>query len=94
MASAIGAGAVAPACPADRSSTGIPPRMQASIVTQLSSANFIGGTTKQLELEMKGRSRHFASPPASRWIISKHGATCEGSENEVPTCFVVPEQQA
>ena len=68
--------------------------MQASIVMQLSSANFIGGTTKQLELEMNGRSRHLSSPPAIRWIISKQGATCEGSEKDVPTCFVVPEQQA
>jgi hypothetical protein len=65
MVSAIGAGAVAPACPADSSSIGMPRRMQSSIVMQLSSANFIGGTTKQLEFETKGRSSHFSSPPAT-----------------------------
>ena len=50
-------GAVAPAMPADSSSTGMPPRMQASITSQASVANFIGGTTKQFELLRKGRAR-------------------------------------
>ena len=46
-------GAVAPAIPAESKSTGIPPRIHASITSQASVANFIGGTTKQFELEMK-----------------------------------------
>jgi hypothetical protein len=68
----MGAGAVAPACPADRSRIGMPARMQASIVMQLSVANFIGGTTKQFEFDTKGISRHAASPPATMWISSIH----------------------
>ena len=35
----------------------MPPSTQASSTPQASSANFIGGTTKQLELETKGRAR-------------------------------------
>ena len=70
IAPAIGAGAVAPACPAESSRTGIPPRTHASMTWQLSVANFIGGTTKQFELEMNGRLRKPASPPAISWIIS------------------------
>ena len=57
-------GAVAPAMPADNRSTGIPPRIQASITSQLSVANFMGGTTKQFEFDTNGRSRYLASPPA------------------------------
>jgi hypothetical protein len=91
---ASGAGAVAPAWPADSSSTGIPARTQCSIVMQLSSANFMGGTTKQFEFDTKGRSRHAASPPATVWISSMQPATWSGSEKEVPTCFVVPARQA
>jgi hypothetical protein len=94
MADAMGAGAVAPACPADRSRIGMPARMQASIVMQLSVANFIGGTTKQLDSDTKGISRHAASPPATMWIISMPGSTDTGSEKDVPTCFVVPARQA
>jgi hypothetical protein len=91
MAEAMGAGAVAPACPADRSRIGMPARMQASIVRQLSVANFIGGTTKQLDSDTKGISRHAASPPATMWISSiPGGTTAAGSEKDVPTCFVVP----
>ena len=90
----MGAGAVAPACPADSSSTGMPARMQCSIVMQLSSANFIGGTTKQLEFDTKGRSRHAFSPPATVWMSSMQGATWAASEKETPTCLVVPARQA
>ena len=72
----------------------MPARMQASIVSQLSSANFIGGTTKQFDSETKGISRHASSPPATMWISSIPGATAAGSEKEVPTCLVVPARQA
>ena len=72
----------------------MPARMQCSIAMQLSSANFIGGTTKQFEFDTKGRARHACSPPATRWIRSMQPATCDGSENDVPTCFVVPARQA
>ncbi len=68
--------------------------MQASITWQLSVANFIGGTTKQLEFEMKGRARHSSSPPASMWIISKTAGMCAGSVKLVPICLVVPRTQA
>ncbi len=94
MVVASGAGAVAPACPAERSRTGIPARTQCSIVMQLSSANFIGGTTKQFEFDTKGRARHASSPPATKWMRSMHPAKWAGSENDVPTCFVVPDRQA
>jgi hypothetical protein len=50
--------------PADKSKIGMPPRMQVSIDSQLSVANFIGGTTKQFDIETKGRARYLASPPA------------------------------
>ena len=72
----------------------MPARMQVSIAVQLSSANFIGGTTKQFEFDTNGRARQAASPPANRCSISMPGATCDGSLNDVPTCFVVPAQQA
>jgi hypothetical protein len=85
---------VAPAWPAESSSIGMPPRMQASMVRQLSVANFIGGTTKQLEFETKGRARQAASEPAIRWRSSKQPWTWAGSEKLVPTCLVVPAQQA
>jgi hypothetical protein len=71
--------------------TGIPARMQVSMVRQLSSANFIGGTTKQFELLTKCRARQAASPPATRCNSSMQPATWAGSENEVPTCLVVPQ---
>ena len=93
MAPATVEGAVAPAMPAESSSTGMPPLMQASITSQDSVANFIGGTTKQFELLMNGRSRHLFSPPAIMCSISNAGATIEASENEMPTCLVVPEMQ-
>ena len=84
-------GAVAPAIPAESSKTGIPCRIHCSMTSQLSVANFIGGTTKQLELETKGRSRHLSSPPAIICNISMAGATKPGSEKETPICLVVPE---
>jgi hypothetical protein len=90
MAEAMGAGAVAPACPADNSRIGMPARMQASIVRQLSVANFIGGTTKQFDIGDEGRARQAASPPATMWIISISLRNADGSEKDVPTCFVVP----
>ena len=34
-------------------------------------ANFMGGTTKQLEFDTKGRSRHLSSPPAIMCSIFK-----------------------
>ena len=68
-------GAVAPAWPADSNNTGIPCRMQASITKQLSVANFIGGTTKQLEFEINGLARHLFSPPAIIWTIFIIGST-------------------
>ena len=46
---ASAAGAVAPAWPADSSSTGMPPRTAASRQRQASSAKRSGGTTKQLD---------------------------------------------
>ncbi len=72
----------------------MPARTQASIVMQLSSANFIGGTTKQFEFETNGRARHLSSPPAIMCSRSKQPVTCAGSEKLVPTCLVVPAQQA
>ena len=94
MAPATGAGAVAPAMPAERSSTGMPPLMQASMTSQLSVANFIGGTTKQLEFDTKGRARQASSPPATMCRSSRMSGTKAGSKIEVPTCLVVPETQA
>ena len=88
------AGAVAPACPAESSSTGIPPAMHASITTQLSVANFIGGTTKQFEFDTKGRARQASSPPARRCSSSRPPGTEEASVKLVPTCLVVPRQAA
>ena len=64
MAPASEAGAVAPAWPAESSSTGMPPRTATSRQRQASAANFIGGTTKQLDWLTKGRSRHCSSLPA------------------------------
>ena len=90
IAPAIGAGAVAPAWPALRSKIGIPPSIHFSITWQLSVANFIGGTTKQFELETNGRSRHLFSPPAIICNISNASSTKPGSVKEVPTCFCVP----
>ena len=69
-ASASDAGAEEGACDqesADQESLteeDVPSRSVASSTPQASSANFIGGTTKQLELETKGRARKFSSPPA------------------------------
>jgi hypothetical protein len=90
----MAAGAVAPAWPAESSNIGMPRRMQSSMVRQLSSAKVSGGTTKQLEFETNGRARQASSPPAIMCSISKQGATWAGSEKLVPTCLVVPEQQA
>ena len=47
----------------------------AGAIVQASVANFIGGTTKQLELDTKGRSRHLSSPPAIRCNISMASLT-------------------
>ncbi len=94
IAPAIVDGAVAPAIPADKSKTGMPPRIQFSITSQDSVANFIGGTTKQLEFDTNGRSRYAASLPAISYSISKAPATKSGSVKLVPICLVVPEQAA
>ncbi len=53
----------------------MPARITRSITRQLSVANFIGGTTKQLELETKGRARQVSSPPAIRCSISMASGT-------------------
>ena len=90
----MGAGAVAPAWPALNNKIGIPASIQASMTWQLSVANFIGGTTKQFELDTNGRSRQDCSPPAIKCNISMASGTKEGSVNEVPTCFFVPAQHA
>ena len=63
------------AWPAESSNTGMPYLMHSSMTSQDSVANFIGGTTKQFELLMNGRSRHLSSPPAIIWSISNAGAT-------------------
>ena len=94
MAPAIGAGAVAPAWPADNKSTGIPPRMHASMTWQASVANFIGGTTKQFVFEMKGRAPPVVLAARQRMDQIEHPGMCDGSTNEVPMCFVVPRTQA
>lgn len=72
----------------------MPARTHASMVMQLSDANFIGGTTKQFEFETKGRARHASSPPAIMCRSSKQPGAWDGSEMLVPTCFVVPAQLA
>ena len=69
-------------------------RITASMVSQASGANFIGGTTKQTEAEANGRARQRSAPPAIRCSISIPSATTPGSEKDSPTCLVVPEQQA
>ena len=56
---------------------------------QASVANFIGGTTKQLDWLTNGRSRHFASPPAIACSISSEAFTLRGLTQLVPTCLVV-----
>ena len=48
-----------PPVPAESSSTGMPPRTAVSRQRQASSANFIGGTTKQFDCETKGRCPPF-----------------------------------
>ena len=72
----------------------MPALMHSSITWQDSVANFIGGTTKQLELDINGRSRHLSSPPAIMCSISIAGATNSGSEKDMPMCLVVPVQVA
>ena len=57
-------------------------------------ANFIGGTTKQLVFETKGRARQASSPPATRCNISNAGPTKAPSVKEVPMCLRVPLTQA
>ena len=73
MAPAMAAGAVAPACPAERRSTGMPAFTASSITWQDSVAKRKGGTTKQLLLETNGRSRHLSSPPAMSCSIDTAG---------------------
>ena len=90
----MAAGAVAPACPAESSSTGMPPAAATSRQRQASIANFIGGTTKQLDWLTKGRSRHLSSPPAIWCNISSERVTCIGLTQLEPTCFVVAETEA
>ena len=55
---------------ADNSNTGMPARIADSMASQLSVANFIGGTTKQFELEINGLARNLSSPPAIMYISS------------------------
>ena len=90
MAPASEAGAVAPAWPAESSSTGMPPRTATSRQRQASVANFSGGTTKQLDWLTKGRARHLSSPPEIICSISSEASHCSGATQLVPTCLVVP----
>ena len=68
----------------------MPPATATSRQRQASSANFIGGTTKQFDCDTNGRARHFSSDPATACRIAKASSTCSGITIEVPTCFVVP----
>ena len=60
------AGAVAPACGADTSDTGIPARTAAVNVSTVSLAKRSGLTMKPRLNDKNGRSRNAFSPPASR----------------------------
>ena len=90
----MGAGAVAPAWPADKRRIGIPDLIHSSITKQLSVANFRGGTTKQFEFDINGFSNQEFLPPDNMCTISIIGFTYEASVNETPTCLLVPAQQA
>ena len=68
--------------------------MAASITWHDSVANFIGGTTKQLEFEKNGLARHWSSPPASAWTMSMQPGMFSGPTKDVPMCLVVPRAQA
>ena len=65
----------------------MPARIASSIAMQLSSANFMGGTTKQLVFDMNGRARQASSPPAIMCRRSMQGPTWCGSLKDVPMCF-------
>ena len=90
MVPASAAGAVAPACPADSSSTGMPPRTASSRQWQASTANFSGGTTKQFDWLTNGRARHLSSPPATACSMWKEASRCSAATQLEPTCLVVP----
>ena len=72
----------------------MPPSTATSRHRQASVANFIGGTTKQLDWLTNGRSRHFASLPAILCSISKEAFRCSGWTQLEPTCLVVLETAA
>ena len=72
----------------------MPPRTPASRQRQASSAKRSGGTTKQLDIETKGRARQAASPPAIRCSIASASSTCRTWVKLVPTCLAVPATQA
>ncbi len=90
MAPASEAGAVAPAWPADSSSTGMPPRTATSRQRQASVANFIGGTTKQLDWLTKGRCAPFLLAAGDHMQHLQRGLALLGCTQLVPTCLVVP----
>ncbi len=81
---------MAPAWPADSSSTGMPPSTATRRHSSDSSANFIGGTTKQLDWLTNGRARHCSSPPAMTCSISRVFSTWRASLQLAPTCLDVP----
>ncbi|NCZ90101.1 MAG: hypothetical protein EBY93_04110 [Actinobacteria bacterium] len=89
-APAIAAGAVAPAWPAERSSTGMPASTATSRHLHASLANLSGGTTKQFDCDTKGRARHLSSPPAISCNIFSDSMRWSGCTHDVPTCLVVP----
>jgi hypothetical protein len=72
----------------------MPPHTPASRQAQASSANFMGGTTKQLDMLTKGRARHLSSPPAISCSMASASSTCSGITKLVPTCLAVPETEA
>ena len=86
-------GAVAPACPAESSNTGIPPSTATRRHSRASSANFIGGTTKQFDWLTKGRARQASSPPATICNNLSVFSRCCASVQALPTCLVVPMMQ-
>ena len=67
----------------------MPPRTATSRQRQASAANFIGGTTKQLDWLTNGRSRHLSSPPAMACSICSEASRWSGWTQLLPTCFVV-----
>ena len=72
----------------------MPPVTASSRQRQASTANFMGGTTKQFDWLTNGRSRHCFSPPAIMCSISNEASRCFGSTQLEPTCLVVDMTEA